>query len=405
MSRPSGATIDLGALCHNYRLARRLHGGRALAVVKANAYGHGALACARALAPVADGFAVAFLEEAEALRAGGIDNPILVLEGAFEPADLRRAVALDCWLVVHDLAQIAMIEQTPLPPNALSVWLEIDSGMHRAGVAPAATRGAHRRLLASGKVAGVAFMTHFARADEPDSADTARQRDTFVRAVGALPGEWSLGNSAAILAWPACRADWARPGIMLYGAGPIAGENHDLRPVMRLESRVMSVRTIAPGEALGYGARFVAECPTRVGLVAIGYADGYPRAAPCGTPVAVDGRRTRLIGRVSMDMLTVDLSDLPQSGPDSRVELWGPQVAVNDVAAAAGTIAYEVLCNVKRVPLHHLQPALSLDTGHARGPRPAGAAPFFTASARVHAGPASPLPFAPHCVVRSLTGA
>jgi len=364
MARPSLARIDLGALRHNYALARRLHGGRAFAVLKANAYGHGALRCARALADVADGFAVAFLEEALALRAAGIEGPILVLEGVFEAVELRDVQAHGLWTVVHHEAQLRMIEDaaaaTPTKAEAasgtaatqlLQVWLKADSGMGRAGFALADMAAAHARLSACSQVEQIVLMTHFARADEPSQAATARQIAAFDVATAGLPGLRSLCNSAGVLAWPAGHRDWARPGILLYGADPMPEPAGGLKPVMTLESEVFALRTLQPGDALGYGARFVADRPTRVGLVAIGYADGYPRIAPTGTPVAVDGRLSRLVGRVSMDMLTVDLTDLPEAGIGSRVELWGAQVDVNVVARAAGTVSYELLCNVKRVPL------------------------------------------------------
>jgi len=347
--RPARALIDLDALRHNYLFARLRHGGRAFAVVKANAYGHGALACARALSRFTDGYAVAFLEEALALRKSGIEEPILLLEGVFDTAELLEAAHYGLWPVVHHSAQIEMIVKANLLAP-LRVWLKVNSGMNRAGFPPSSVHKAWRQLMASGKVEECGFMSHFARADEPDCDATARQIHAFDKATQSLPGARSLANSAAILAWPDTRRDWARPGIMLYGADPTPGNRHDLRPVMTLESRVMAVQELAAGEPLGYGATFVAPRPTRVGLVAMGYADGYPRSAPNGVPVAVDNTLTTLIGRVSMDMLTVDLTDLPQAGIGSVVELWGKQVSVNQVAQAAGTIAYELLCNVKRVP-------------------------------------------------------
>lgn len=350
--RPARAIIDLAALRHNYRLARTTHAGRALAVIKANAYGHGAVACARALAPEADGFAVAFLDEAQALREAGITQPILLLEGVFDGRELAEVVRLGLWTVVHHAAQIDMIEALP-PGPALNVWLKVNSGMNRAGFALADVDAAWGRLRASGKVADITLMTHFARADEPQVLTTLEQATRFDAATAHLPGARSLANSAAILGWPQARRDWARPGILLYGADPTPGANNGLQPVMTLESAVMAVREIAPGDALGYGGRFVAERATRVGLVAMGYADGYPRTVPDGTPVSVDGRPARLIGRVSMDMLTIDLTDLPGTGIGSRVELWGREIAVNRVAEAAGTIAYELLCNVKRVRLSY----------------------------------------------------
>ncbi|MDR2093829.1 MAG: alanine racemase [Azoarcus sp.] len=346
--RPARALIDLDALRHNYRLARQFHGGRAFAVVKANAYGHGALACALALRGEADGYAVAFIEEALALRAGGIDAPILLLEGVFDASELLEAARQWLWVVVHHPAQVEMIERTPLPAP-LRVWIKVNSGMNRAGFSPGAVRAVWKRLIVGGKVKDCGFMTHFACADEPDADATAEQIRAFDAATRSLPGERSLANSGAILAWPDSHRDWARPGIMLYGADPLPGENHGLRPVMTLASQVVAVRELAPGDPLGYGARFVAQRRTRVGLVAMGYADGYPRATPDHVPVAVDGQIAPLIGRVSMDMLTVDLTDLPEAGIGSAVELWGKQVSVNRVAQSVGTISYELLCNVKRV--------------------------------------------------------
>ena len=353
MPRPARAIIDLSALRHNYRLARQRHGGRALAVIKANAYGHGAVRCAQALAREADGFAVAFIEEARPLRAAGITHPILLLEGVFDATDLDEAIRLDLWIVVHHQTQIELIRAHPGSAR-LTVWLKINSGMNRAGFNDGAVRQAWQDLHATGKVGEIVLMSHFARADEPESAATAGQVERFEACTTGLPGPRSLANSAGILGWPGAHRDWARPGILLYGADPMPGEDSGLRPVMHLKSRIIAVRELRPGDALGYGARFVAERPTRVGLVAMGYADGYPRIVPNGTPAAVDGRLTRLIGRVSMDMLTVDLSELPDSGLDSEVELWGGLVPVNRVAEAAGTISYELLCNVKRVAMDYV---------------------------------------------------
>ncbi len=350
MTRPSKALIDLDALRHNYTRMREMHGGRALAVVKANAYGHGALKCAQALSGIADGFAVAFAAEALELRMGGIHKPVLLLEGCFDQDELLQASHQDLWIAVHQESQLQMIEQTTLPAKSLHAWLKIDSGMHRAGFNPDQVKQACARLAACPAVAAITFMTHFARADEPDQLATAKQIKVFDDATAGLPGDRSLSNSGAIIAWTDARRDWARPGIVLYGADPMPSNNHGLIPVMTLQSKVFAIKTIAPGESLGYGGTFVAERPTRVGLVAIGYADGYPRIAPTGTPIAVDGQLTRTIGRVSMDMLTVDLTDLPEQGIGASIECWGRQIDVNLVAKAAGTISYELLCNVKRVP-------------------------------------------------------
>ncbi|HRL93212.1 MAG TPA: alanine racemase [Pseudomonas sp.] len=350
--RPAQALIDLAALRHNYQLARQCSGGKALAVVKADAYGHGAVLCAQALQAEADGFAVACIEEALELRAAGITQPILLLEGFFEASELALIDQHQLWCVVHSLWQLDAIEQARLS-RPLQVWLKLDSGMHRVGLFPEQYQAAYRRLQASGKVDKIVLMSHFARADELDCPRTEEQLAVFNAAREGLQAEVSLRNSPAILGWPQVPSDWVRPGIMLYGATPFEQTQAlaaQLKPVMTLQSKIIGVRELPAGEPVGYAARFVAERPTRVGVVAMGYADGYPRHAPTGTPVAVDGQLTRIIGRVSMDMLTVDLTDLPQTGLGSRVELWGAQVLASDVAAQAQTIPYQIFCNLRRVP-------------------------------------------------------
>ena len=350
--RPAQALIDLAALRHNYQLARQCSGGKALAVVKADAYGHGAVPCAQALQADADGFAVACIEEALELRAAGITQPILLLEGFFEASELALIDQHQLWCVVHSLWQLDAIEQARLS-RPLRVWLKLDSGMHRVGLFPEQYQAAYQRLQASGKVDKIVLMSHFARADELDCARTEEQLAVFNAAREGLQAEVSLRNSPAILGWPQVPSDWVRPGIMLYGATPFEQTQAlaaQLKPVMTLQSKIISVRELPTGEPVGYAARFVAERPTRVGVVAMGYADGYPRHAPTGTPVAVDGQLTRIIGRVSMDMLTVDLTDLPHAGLGSRVELWGAQVLASDVATQAQTIPYQIFCNLRRVP-------------------------------------------------------
>jgi len=353
--RPARALIDLSALRHNYRLARSLGGGRALAVVKADAYGHGAVRCAAALEPEADGFAVACIEEALVLREAGIRKPILLLEGFFEASELPLLLQHDLWCVVHAPWQVEALERTPLPAP-LTVWLKLDSGMHRVGIGADDYAATWRRLEALPHVRVAVKMSHFARADELDCARTREQLDTFARATAGLPGQTSICNSPALLGWPQARGDWARPGLMLYGVSPFA-RDHDLaaqlRPVMTLESKVIAVRELPAGEPVGYGARFVTEAPTRVGVVATGYADGYPQFAVNGTPVAIDGRPGRLVGRVSMDMLTVDLTDHPHAGVGSVVELWGSRVPAAQVVAHSQTSSYRLLCAVKRVPLQY----------------------------------------------------
>jgi alanine racemase len=349
MSRPARAHIDLQALARNYQRLRKLHGRKALAVLKADAYGHGARDCARRLDGEADGFAVAFAEEAIPLREAGVRAPILVLEGAFSVQETQALHTHGLWTVVHHAEQLRMLELARLAPGSIDVWLKVDSGMHRAGFAPQEAHAAHARLRACAAVRNIVLMTHFARADEPALQATAQQISDFDRATQGLAGERSLCNSAGLLAWPEARRDWGRCGIALYGADPLTEHARGLEPVMQLESEIFAVRDLAAGDAVGYGGTFVAERPMRIGLVAMGYADGYPRGASNGAPVRVAGSPSTVVGRVSMDMLTIDLTDLPACGVGSTVELWGAAVDINAVAAHAGTIAYELLCNVKRV--------------------------------------------------------
>lgn len=350
--RPARALIDLQALRHNYQLARETTGAKALAVIKADAYGHGAVRVAQALETEADGFAVACIEEALELRQAGIRAPILLLEGFFEADELALIVEHDFWCVVHSLWQLEAIEQTSVG-KPLNIWLKMDSGMHRVGVHPADYQAAYQRLLATSKVAKVVLMTHFARADELGSLRTDEQVAIFQATREGLAAEVSLRNSPGVMGWPNVPSDWVRPGIMLYGATPFDQPQavaDRLQPVMTLESKVICVRELPAGEPVGYGGAFVTDRNMRIGVVAMGYADGYPRQAPTGTPVMIDGQRSQLLGRVSMDMLCVDLTNLPLAGVGSRVELWGKNVLASDVAASAGTISYQIFCNLKRVP-------------------------------------------------------
>jgi alanine racemase len=350
--RPARALIDLDALRANFRLARELGGGRkTLAAVKADAYGHGAVVCARALEGEADAFGVACIEEALELRSAGITTPILLLEGFFDAAELPLIVQHDLWFAVAAPWQVEAVEAfaTEAP---LRIWLKLDSGMHRLGLGPADFRAAHARLSALPHVGPMVLMSHLARADELDSPRTREQAATFAAAIQGLEGETSLCNSPALLGWPEVRSDWVRPGLMLYGANPLpaqSGQTARLRPVMTMQSKIFAVREIAAGEPVGYGARFVAERHTRVGVVAMGYADGYPQFAPNGTPVSIDGRPGHLIGRVSMDMLTVDLTDLPDAGVGSTVELWGQSPRLDVLAPLCNVSAYQLPCAVKRV--------------------------------------------------------
>jgi alanine racemase len=352
MARPAIAHIRLEAFRHNYRVAKQMHGGKALAVIKANAYGHGAVQCAQAIESEADGFAVACIEEALELRQAGIKNPILLLEGFFEAAELPEIVANDLWMVVHAQWQVEILLTAKLA-KSINIWLKMDSGMHRVGLSLVDYPLAFMQLVGHVNVEKIVCMSHFANADNLKSEHTLQQIDTFKKATQDLNiAEVSLCNSAAILGWPQSHKNWSRPGIMLYGADPLYDAKTPLRAVMQLTAQIISIRTIQKGESIGYGSIFTADKETIVGVVACGYADGYPRSAS-NAPAAVDGNMTRVIGRVSMDMLFVDLSEIPQAKIGSMVELWGDQVLANDVAKAAGTIAYELFCNVKRVQFRY----------------------------------------------------
>ena len=353
--RPAHAVIDLQALRHNYLLARQLGGGKALAVVKADAYGHGAVRCAQALADIADGFAVACIEEALELRQADITAPIVLLEGCFEASELPLVAEHDFWPAVSTPEQVQAIADFRTDAK-LTVRLKLDSGMHRLGLSPDEFRAAHATLSALPQVERIVMMSHLARADELDSTRTGEQAAVFAATTEGLAGETSLCNSPALLGWPDVRSDWVRPGLMLYGADPFqqpTDASAQIRPVMSLRSKIIAVRELAAGEPLGYGARFVASEPTRIGVVAMGYADGYPQFAPNGTPILIDGQRGRLVGRVSMDMLTVDLTPHPQAGVGTDVELWGRDVTLSELAPICATSAYRLPCGLKRVPRHY----------------------------------------------------
>ncbi len=348
--RPIQAVIHRAALTHNLGVARR-HAPRAkvMAVIKANAYGHGLLTAARALAG-ADGFAVLELDAAVRLREAGFTQPILLLEGYFGPGEAPLFHQHGLSAVIHCPEQLEMLPAFRPP---LDVFLKLDTGMHRLGFQGGRFAAALERVAAAAAVRSVTLMTHFARADEPGGV--VEQLARFQALTGHLALPRSLANSAAILCHPDTHADWVRPGIMLYGASPFANRpaaEFGLRPAMTLSAEVIAVQELARGERVGYGAAFEAPQPMRVGIVACGYADGYPRHAGTGTPVLVDGQRTRTLGRVSMDMLCVDLGGMPGAGVGSRVTLWGEGLPVDEVAAAAGTIGYELLCAVApRVPV------------------------------------------------------
>lgn len=363
MARPLRAEINLAALRHNYQLALGSSpDGTAVAVVKANAYGHGAVEVASALADLAPAFAVACIEEADELVAAGIRQPILLLEGFFTADELPRIVRHGYETVLHAAWQLEQLEaflaEGQVAAAALNIWLKVDTGMHRLGFAPEETAAVYRRLQALPAVGKITLTTHFARADELSSDATTMQLQKLQALQHELGCAVSVANSPAILGWPQAQQGWLRPGIMLYGASPLGAEHLQgarLQPVMSLKSALISVRELPAGEAVGYGARFVTQQPTRIGVVACGYGDGYPRHAREGTPVLVNGVRCRLAGRVSMDMLTVDLTGCPDAQVGDEVELWGTSLPVNEVAEHCDTISYTLLtCLLPRVPRRYL---------------------------------------------------
>lgn len=349
MPRPILATIDISAMQHNLAVSRAHAGGaRVWAVVKANGYGHGLMNALRGFAD-ADGMALVEPDAAVLLRQRGWRKPVLLLEGFFDAADLEAVASHGLDTVVHCEEQLRMLETTTLH-EPLNIHLKVNSGMNRLGFRPRQVASAHARLRALPGVGQIVLVTHFANADEENNQalPLAEQVRRMREAAAGLDLPLSLCNSAASLLHGELAEDWIRPGIMLYGGTPCAAPaaSYSLMPAMTLSSRLIAIQEIAPGEAVGYGSRFVARQPTRIGVVACGYADGYPRHAPGGTPVLVDGLRCALAGRVSMDMLTVDLSNAPQAQVGSSVTLWGEGLPIDEVAHAAGTIGYELMCAV-----------------------------------------------------------
>jgi alanine racemase len=342
--RPLTATIDLSALRHNLGVVRR-HAPRShvFAVLKANAYGHGLLRGARAFAS-AEGFAVVELEAAVRLREAGYRHKIALLEGAFEASELAVLNEYGLMPAIHTFEQIEMLSAAPAEAK-FDVLLKVNTGMNRLGFQPRDFAEALARLQSSACVSGITLLTHFANADV--DAGIAEPLRIFERLAGNINLPRSLANSAAVFRYPQAHADWIRPGIALYGCSPFpesVGADLDLRPAMTLASELISVRELAPGDAVGYGSTYVASRRMRIGVVACGYADGYPRHAPSGTPVLVNGRLAATVGRVSMDMLCVDVSDIEEARVGARVVLWGEGNPVEKAADAAGTVGYELLC-------------------------------------------------------------
>jgi alanine racemase len=350
--RPLQATISLSALQHNLAIAQsKAPHSKVMAVIKANGYGHGLLNAAKGL-KAADGFAILGLDEALTLRAAGYKQTILMLEGFFSADELPAISEYAIDIVVHSHKQVEILESVNIS-IPIAIHLKINTGMNRLGFKPQDFELIMVKLKNCKNVADITLMEHFATADE--SLGIAKPLAVFKQLTQNHEHPKSHANSAALLRFAEAHADWVRAGIMLYGTSPIAeasAAQFDLKPVMQLTGEIISVQTLEAGDSLGYGHSFTATQKTRIGVVSCGYADGYPRHAPNGTPIAVAGKLTHTLGRVSMDMLFVDITLIPEAGIATKVEMWGNQVPVDDVAHAAGTISYELLCAVApRVPL------------------------------------------------------
>ncbi|TVP47391.1 MAG: alanine racemase [Halomonas sp.] len=352
--RPLEAHIDLDALRHNYQLACRCAPqSRSVAVVKADAYGHGALACAQALESQVPAFAVACIEEAMVLRQGGITRPIVLLEGIFSADELALVDIHDFWMAVHHQWQVDVLLTASLR-KPIPVWLKVDSGMHRLGFAPEEAAAIWRQLQASANVTALHLMSHFATADARDDRYFKQQMGQLQSLARELRAPLSLANSPATLAWSVAHGDWNRPGVMLYGSDPLEVANdvsRQLLPVMTLRSEIIALRELREGEPVGYSGRWRAPRRSRIAVVACGYGDGYDRHAIDGTPVLVNGQRCTIAGKVSMDMLTVDVTDVPTAELGSEVVLWGKAsngavLPVDEVARYCDTISYTLLTGV-----------------------------------------------------------
>lgn len=345
--RDAQLTINRSALLHNLRQVKlAAPHAKILAMVKADGYGHGALVVAETLSPHVDALGVAFLEEALALRKAGIRCPIAILEGVFSSDELATALAAQCYLVVHQTEQITLLQEYQ-GTFTTRVWLKVDSGMHRLGFSPSAAVNAFQQLQHLPVVKEIILTSHFACADDLLSAKTQQQIEVMEQLAQILPPlAQSLANSAGILAWPQTHHQWVRPGIMLYGSSPFAtitADELNLQPVMSLHSRLIATQFVAAGETVGYGSTWLATQDTRLGVVAMGYGDGYPRHISRETCVLINGQRANIVGRVSMDMMTVDITNI-QAERGDNVLLWGEGLSADEVATAANTISYELFC-------------------------------------------------------------
>ena len=354
MTRPIRVVFDRAALRRNHDQARRFAGNaKVWSVVKANAYGHGLRHFVGALGAEADGYALIELDAAIALRQAGVEQPILMLEGFYDPQELPLFAQYHLTPALHRLDQVEQYCRMAASSH-LPVYLKLETGMHRLGMSAHELDQSLRLLESSAAASEVTLMTHFADADGVGGIKAAM--DEFQRLCRGRVFPISVANSAALIRYPEARGDWVRPGIMLYGSSPFPdlhdAESLGLEPVMTLETELIAVRQLEPGDHVGYGNTFTAGTPMRIGIAAAGYADGYPRHAGTGTPISVAGKITRLLGRVSMDKLCMDLTDIPEARPGSRVTLWGRGLSADLVAAAAGTVSYELFCAVApRVPV------------------------------------------------------
>ncbi|TQV76520.1 alanine racemase [Aliikangiella marina] len=346
--RETKAIIDLAAIRHNLEIAKQLAPNtKMMAVVKADAYGHGIVQVARALAS-ADAIAVACMDEALTLREAGISTDIILLEGFFSEQELRQAFEYQLQTVVHQESQLKALEDTSNDAK-IKVWLKLDSGMNRLGFEPEDYQTAYERLSQLKTVEKIYLMSHLACADDIDNAKSAAQISEFKQYLQVIKGEASLANSAGVVAWPESHLQWIRPGILLYGCSPMldfTGPQHQLKPAMTLESQLFAIKHLKPGETVGYGATWQAPQETRIGVIAIGYGDGYPHHAKSGTPVLINGKTYPLVGRVSMDMITVDLGLEDQFELGDKAILWGNGLPVEIIAKHANTIPWSLLCGV-----------------------------------------------------------
>jgi len=351
MTRPSRVIIDIKALEHNFsRIKELVHNSKIMAIIKADAYGHGIVRVAKTLRD-ADAFGVACLEEAEQLRIASITTPIILLEGPYKPNDLSLIIKLNLEVVIHNEYQLELLEKSKID-GPIKVWLKIDTGMHRLGFSVDKTEEMLRRLMLCRNINSTPIlMSHLATANEKNHALTYQQLDAFREISKIANIEKTIANSAAVINFPDVHFDWVRPGLMLYGVSPLinsCGHDHGLKSVMTLESEIISIQYLSKGEPVGYGATW--RCPENmpVGIIAAGYGDGFPRHAKSGTPILVNNIRCPLIGRASMDMLTIDLRNQSNAKIGDRVVLWGGSLPIEEIASYAETIPYELLCGVHK---------------------------------------------------------